>query len=95
MDMMQKEGFNPRQDTARHYSPNNSYVIENVTFPGITDTIQSVWFTLYGEKGKKTSIYVDHVTKKGNFHISDWQLLKLYSKYYDRLLKRHMVREFR
>jgi len=72
--MMRKEGFDPRQDNGSPTIPNNSYVLK-ITFPGITDTIQSVWFTLMERRGKRTSIYVTTSPKKGISILSDWKLL--------------------
>ena len=95
LEALQKEGFTPVPDTSGHYTSNNCYTIGNVTFPGIQDTLRSVRFCLYKENNNKTTIWVDKVTKKGNFHLSDWRLLKIYTKYYRQMLHRHMIRELR
>jgi hypothetical protein len=95
LEAIRKEGLTPVQDTSHHYTPNNCYIIENVIFPGIPDTLQSVRFCLYKENNNKTTIWVDKVTKRGNFYLSDWRLLKIYTKYYRRMLHRHMIRELK
>ena len=95
LEAMRKEGLTPMPDTASHQTPNTCYIINNVTFPGIYDTLQSVRFCLYKENDSKTSIWIDKVTKRGNFYLSDWRLLKIYTKYYRKMLHRHMVRGLR
>lgn len=92
LEAIRKEGLTPIQDTSYHYLPNNRYTIDNVTFPGIPDTLQSVRFCLYKENNNKTTIWVDKVTKRGNFYLSDWRLLKIYTKYYRQMLHHHLIR---
>ncbi|MDO6432910.1 hypothetical protein Q4E93_20040 [Flavitalea sp. BT771] len=95
LEAMRKEGLTPMPDTACHQTPNTCYLIDNVTFPGISDTLQSVRFRLYKEKNNHSTIWIDKVTKRGNFYLSDWKLLKIYTRYYRQMLHHHMVRQLR
>ena len=92
LDAMRKEGFQPLPDTSYHDThPEDHLVLENVRFAGARDSIQSIQFVLY-PRGDKTDIFVTYVKSTGDLRITDWHIMKMYTKYYRRLIKSRIVK---
>jgi len=96
LEAMRKEGFYPTLDTAvLNKSDRRHFVLENIVFPDTGDTIRYVHFSLYPLSRNRTDFYVRNINKKGSAGISDWRILKMYARYYRRLVRNHVIHELR
>jgi len=94
---MEKEGFRPVPDTSAGYSryPNRHYILTDLAFPSSGDTLRFVRFSLYAKGRDKTDFYLRTVNKKGTSKISDWRMMKWYTKYYRYIIKTNVIRDLR
>jgi len=96
LETMRKEGFFPVVDTSAYARSNSRhYILENIILPDTRDTLRYVRFSLYPLGNNKTDFYLRYVNKKGTYSLSNWRIMKMYAKYYRRLIKGQVIRELR
>jgi hypothetical protein len=93
LDKLRQEGFSIKPDSSKNNSYRDRadyYLIENVVLNNGKDTIKSIQFGFV-----PGLLLVNNVNLKGDFKISDWKELKVYSKYYRKIIKSGIIEELK
>ncbi|MEO6456074.1 MAG: hypothetical protein ABIN97_18480 [Ginsengibacter sp.] len=95
LQKLKNEGFAVRLDTSKQdLGLREYYLIENIVLAGGKDTIKCIQFGFKGNINKPL-LLLNNVTLKGEWKISDWKVLKKYSKHYRKLINSEIIEDLK